>query len=212
MGHDIRRVDAVIVSHDHRDHIACAGVYHRKFKLPIYISPPTLQKAQDRVGLGKIGEVNSFCSGDDIKIGPLKVHTIPTPHDAADGVAFVIDDGRRRLGILTDLGHVFAGLGEVIASLDAVFLESNYDPQMLADGPYPWHLQQRITGKHGHLSNLEAAEVAGKCGLARLQWACLSHLSEQNNHPDIALQTHSGSPWRQAAAARRQPIRGQRRV
>ncbi len=85
MGHDIRRVDAVIVSHDHRDHVACAGVYHRKFKLPIYISPRTLETAQDRVGLGKIGQVDSFSSGDVIKIGPLKVHTIPTPHDAADG-------------------------------------------------------------------------------------------------------------------------------
>ena len=87
------------------------------------------------------------------------METIPTPHDGADGVVFVVDDGHRRLGILTDLGHVFAGLDAVLQSLDAVLLESNYDPEMLADGPYPEWLKDRIRGPGGHISNVEAAEL-----------------------------------------------------
>ncbi len=97
----------------------------------------------------------------------------------------------KRLGILTDLGHVFKDLIHLVASLDAVFLESNYDPDMLAKGPYPAYLKQRIKGPRGHISNDEAADVLLRASAEnRLQWACLAHLSEQNNHPDVALRTH----------------------
>jgi phosphoribosyl 1,2-cyclic phosphodiesterase len=86
---------------------------------------------------------------------------------------------------------VFKDLARIVSSLDAVFLESNYDPAMLAAGPYPAYLKQRIKGPRGHLSNREAAELLCQAsGHGRLQWACLSHLSEQNNHPDIALKTN----------------------
>jgi phosphoribosyl 1,2-cyclic phosphodiesterase len=190
MGRDIRDVDAVIISHDHSDHVACAGVYHRKFGLPIYISPPTLAAARRSPGLGRLQDVRHFSAGGEIALGDVVVQTVPTPHDAADGVAFVVDDGRRRLGVLTDLGHVFDGLADVIASLDAVFIESNYDPDMLRNGPYPPALQERIMGDHGHISNFEAAELLSRAATERLQWACLSHLSEHNNTPELALATH----------------------
>ena len=89
------------------------------------------------------------------------------------------------------LGHVFKDLVQIVATLDAVFLESNYDPEMLSRGPYPVYLKQRIKGPRGHISNVEAAEVLCRAGAGnRLQWACLAHLSEQNNHPDVALRTH----------------------
>jgi phosphoribosyl 1,2-cyclic phosphodiesterase len=94
------------------------------------------------------------------------------------------------LGILTDLGHVFSRLQQVIGTLDAVLLESNYDPVMLAGGPYPTFLKQRIAGSGGHLSNLEAASLMSSVAKGRLRWACLRHLSEQNNTPDLALRTH----------------------
>jgi phosphoribosyl 1,2-cyclic phosphodiesterase len=94
---------------------------------------------------------------------------------------------------MTDLGHVFKDLVHIVSSLDAVFLESNYDPDMLAAGPYPAYLKQRIKGPRGHLSNIEAAEILRRASEAkRLKWACLSHLSEQNNNPDVALRTHRG--------------------
>ena len=187
-GRDIRNVDALIISHDHADHISCAGVYQRKFGLPIYITPMTLQKAERENKLGKLSNVNHFLAGEKLQFGKVSVQTIPTPHDAADGAAFVISSGGKKLGILTDLGHVFRELFDVISSLDAVFIESNYDPEMLAGGPYPAFLKKRIRGPQGHLSNKESAELL-RSGV-KLKWACLAHLSESNNNPRVALKTH----------------------
>lgn len=193
-GRDIRAVDAVIISHDHGDHIRHAGVYQRKFGIPIYVTAATLAAASARCSLGKLTAVHTFRSSDKIRFGEVLVHAIPTPHDGVDGSAFVIEAGQKRIGVLTDLGHVFKDLARIVASLDAVFLESNYDPDMLAAGPYPAYLKQRIRGPKGHISNAEAAELLRRAsGEKRLQWACLAHLSEENNHPDVALKTHRES-------------------
>ena len=127
------------------------GILHRKFALPIHVTLDTYQAAA-RYGLGEIAALCHFRSGQTLRFGKVAVETIPTPHDGADGVAFVVDDGRRRLGILTDLGHVFHGLAEILESLDAVLLESNYDPEMLTRGPYPVWLKERIRGPGGHIS------------------------------------------------------------
>ena len=189
-GRDIRKVDAVIISHDHADHICCAGVFQRKYGLPIYATRQTLAAGNVRCALGKLKDIRHFKAGEEIKFGKVSVQTIPTPHDGEDGVAFVVEKGSKRLGILTDLGHVFKGLDEIIASLDAVFIESNYDPEMLENGPYPHFLKQRIQGPGGHISNIEAAQLLSASAKKRLKWACLAHLSEENNHPEIARRTH----------------------
>ncbi|RJQ13295.1 MAG: MBL fold metallo-hydrolase [Nitrospiraceae bacterium] len=187
-GINIRDVNALIISHDHADHVRHAGVYQRRFGLPVHITPSTMQNAAKRHGLGQMDDINYFRSGDVLKFGDVSVHTIPSPHDGVDGSVFVVCSGDKKLGIWTDLGHVFKELFSQIASLDAVFLESNYDREMLANGPYPWFLKQRIQGPSGHISNVEAAELLLSGG--RLKWACLAHLSKHNNNPHIALQTH----------------------
>ena len=186
---DIRQVDAVLISHDHADHTRCLGVYQRKFGLPVYVTPRTLQAAAAWNHLGRVEQVTFFDAGATLRLGTVSVETIPTPHDGVDGVAFVVDDGRSRVGILTDLGHVFDDLARAVASLDAVLLESNYDPQMLAAGRYPAFLKQRIRGPGGHLSNGEAAELVHGSAGSRLRWACLGHLSQDNNRPELAVQT-----------------------
>lgn len=188
-GKDIRHIDALIISHDHRDHVVGMGVFQRKFGMPIYVTRRTFQATGRRMNLGKLDDVRHFYSGETIQIGNVRVETIQTPHDAVDGVAFVVDDGRCRFGVLTDLGHVFDGLSEAMMTLDAVLLESNFDPDLLRSGPYPVSVQSRIRGQHGHLSNREACELLAQTG-DRLQWACLGHLSEHNNQPDVALATH----------------------
>ena len=187
-GRDIRDVDALIISHDHADHVSCAGIYQRKYGIPIFITPLTLREAEKGGRLGKLRDVTCFRSGDQLKFGAVSVHTIPTPHDGVDGSVFVVCSSGKRLGILTDLGHVFSGLPDIISSLDAVFIESNYDPAMLSNGPYPAFLKKRIQGSQGHLSNMESAELL-RSG-SRLKWACLAHLSECNNSPELALKTH----------------------
>ncbi len=190
-GRDIRSVDAVIISHDHSDHISHAGVLQRKYGLPVYVTPATFAAASARCALGKMKDVRHFRSCDKLRFGDVFVHAIPTPHDGVDGSVFVVEAGAKRLGILTDLGHVFKDLIRLVSSLDAVFLESNYDPDMLARGPYPAYLKQRIKGPRGHISNNESAQVLLRASAVnRLQWACLAHLSEQNNRPDVALRTH----------------------
>jgi phosphoribosyl 1,2-cyclic phosphodiesterase len=188
-GKEMRGIDALIISHDHADHIRYAGVYQRKYGIPLYVSVGTLAVALRKYRFGPLHDVHHFRTGGEITFGRVSVETIPTKHDGADGAAFVISSGKKRLGILTDLGHAFEGLGDVVSSLDAVFIESNYDPEMLAKGPYPAFLKRRIRGAGGHLSNREAAELLASHG-TRLKWACLAHLSEQNNHPALALQTH----------------------
>jgi phosphoribosyl 1,2-cyclic phosphodiesterase len=187
-GRDIKDIDAMFISHDHADHASNAGIYQRKFSVDMHISAKTLD-ASHRHNLGQLGNVQHFQAGDKVKIGGVTVETIPTPHDGTDPCMFVVEADGKRLGILTDLGHPFDGLGDVIASLDAVFLESNYDTTMLDTGMYPAFLKARIKSEHGHISNHESATLLDKFG-RRLQWICLSHLSGQNNTPEVALQTH----------------------
>ncbi len=188
-GREPTGVDAVLISHDHVDHARSMGVLHRKFGLPVYVTAKTYQAAS-RHRLGEIGDVRHFRSGETLRIGNVQVETLPTPHDGVDGAAFVVDDGSHRLGILTDLGHVFAGLDAVLGSLDAAILESNYDPDMLAHGAYPEWLKERVAGSGGHLSNVEAAELVLASAHARMRWLCLAHLSQDNNTPELALRTH----------------------
>ncbi|NQT17430.1 MAG: MBL fold metallo-hydrolase [Planctomycetes bacterium] len=190
-GRDVTSVDAVLISHDHVDHSRSMGIYHRKFGLPIYVTAHTY-RAASRYKLGRIEDVNHFSARESLRFGKVAVETISTPHDGADGVVFVVDDGKHRLGVMTDLGHVFGELEAVIGSLDSVVLESNYDPDMLADGLYPDWLKERIEGPGGHISNHEAAELLRVAAPKRMKWACLAHLSHDNNTPDLALKTHRG--------------------
>lgn len=189
-GRDISAVHALLISHDHADHTRCMGIYQRKFGLPVYVTPKTLRAAMAGCDVGRLGDVRHFKAGETLRFGRVSVETVPTPHDAADGVVFVVDSGRHRLGILTDLGHVFGDLYAVIGSLDAVLLESNYDPEMLRNGPYPRFVKDRIRGPGGHISNFEAAELLRAAASERLGWCCLAHLSRLNNTPELALQAH----------------------
>ena len=187
-GRDIRDVDALLISHDHSDHLRCGGIYQRKFGLPMHVTRKTLDAA-GKLSLGALGEVHHFHAGETITLGAATIETLPTPHDGVDGVAFVIEAEGKRLGVLTDLGHVFPALEQTLATLDAVFLESNYDESMLSQGFYPAFLKKRIRGEGGHISNVESAELLARHG-SRLQWAVLSHLSGDNNDPLVAMATH----------------------
>jgi phosphoribosyl 1,2-cyclic phosphodiesterase len=192
-GRDIRQVDALFISHDHSDHARYLGVFQRKFGIPVYLTEKTLAAAGRSANLGQLNDIRLFQAGSSIAFGDVIVHSIPTPHDSAEGVAFVIEHGTSRVGILTDLGHVFDGLREVLLSLDAVIIESNYDASMLEYGPYPEYLKRRIRGSGGHLSNDESAQLIAetlRSESPKLKWACLCHLSEHNNEPEVARRAH----------------------
>jgi phosphoribosyl 1,2-cyclic phosphodiesterase len=195
-GRDIRRVSAVIISPDHTDHVRCAGVLARKFGLSVYMTAKTYHAASG-YGLGNIADLRIFQPDEPLAIGDALIRAHRTPHDAAEPVIFTVESNGRRLGIFTDLGCPFDGLRPLVGQLDGVYLESNYDPEMLANGPYPPYLKQRIRGAHGHISNFECAQLVRDHASHRLQWVALSHLSEVNNTPELALRTHREVAGRQ---------------
>jgi phosphoribosyl 1,2-cyclic phosphodiesterase len=187
-GRAIRDVQALIISHDHSDHTHCAGIYQRKFGLPIYMSKRVHRAVRNKIG--PVRDVRHYTPGDSVRFGDVTVHTVLTPHDGIDTVCFVIEHERKRLAILTDLGCPFLGLQSLLADVDGAYLESNYDLEMLRTGPYSDHLKRRIAGDGGHLSNDESAELADRCTSRRLKWLAIAHLSQENNRSDLALETH----------------------
>jgi len=124
-GRDIRDVDALFISHDHSDHTKSVGIFQRKFGMPVYITPRTLAAVNRSQKIGKLERVRLFTAGSSQSFGGVTVHSIPTPHDSVDGVAFVVEDKTHRVGILTDLGHAFEGLKEV---LQCHLSEENNEP------------------------------------------------------------------------------------
>ncbi len=187
-GRDMGRVDALVISHEHWDHIRYAGAYQRQFGLPIFVTPGTWSRRAPAVG--PVKRVRFFRPGDVLDFGSLRVHTVATPHDATESVAFVVEGSSGSVGIFTDLGHPFPDLVRWLDRVDAAYLESNFDEQMLAAGPYRQELKLRIRGPSGHLSNEESARLVATRRGSPLQWLALAHLSEQNNSPEVALATH----------------------
>ena len=189
IGRSPSNIDVLIVSHEHSDHSCGIGVIARKYGIPVYISQRTLGASRSQ-NIGIIPEIIHFTPGQSFKVGDISIETIATPHDAVDGSAFAVTYNGTKLGICTDLGHVFKDLRDLVAQVDALYIESNYDTDMLLNGPYPASLKRRIMGPGGHLSNAEAAELIASEATSRLQWLCLGHLSEHNNNPEITLNTH----------------------
>lgn len=185
-GRDIRQCQALIISHNHWDHASGAGIFQRKFGLPVYMTEPVYRAVRPRIGT--LRDVRRYMPGDCLEFGDVKVYTVPTPHDGIDTVCFVIEHDGKRLGILTDLGRRFTALEEILSGVDGAYLESNYDTDMLMNGSYPLALKKRITGGEGHLSNDEAAVMAHECASARLKWLAVAHLSQHNNRPDLAIE------------------------
>jgi phosphoribosyl 1,2-cyclic phosphodiesterase len=186
VGVDPAALNGLLVSHEHGDHVKGAGVLARRFGIPVWMTGGTLEGAK-RVLRGKEC-VRVIDSGECFDVCGLCVQAFPLSHDAADPVNFVIAGDGATLGIATDMGVVTELVYQRLQGADLVVLESNYDQQMLMNGPYPWHLKQRISGNHGHLANDRASEALCRLAQAGLRQAVLGHLSETNNDPGLALE------------------------
>ncbi|MDA8139333.1 MAG: MBL fold metallo-hydrolase [Desulfobacteraceae bacterium] len=186
-GLEIGALTAIVVSHEHSDHIRGVGVLSRRYQLPVYISPGTEKACGTQ--LGRLHEVRYFEIGRTFILDGLSIHPFATSHDAADPAGFTISQNGRKIGIATDLGIATGMVKQHLKSCDLLILEANHDPTMLIEGPYPWPLKQRIKSRNGHLSNQESGDLLAEIHHDGLCHVILAHLSETNNTPQIALQT-----------------------
>jgi phosphoribosyl 1,2-cyclic phosphodiesterase len=196
--------DAIVITHAHSDHVGAAARYNKKHKIPIYATEATARA----VHLGDPERVRLFSAREPFAIGALTLSPRPLPHDA-EQVALVVSDGARSAALATDLGEVPPGLLEHVAGCDVLLLESNHDPDMLADGPYPQHLKRRIRSSRGHLSNAQAHGLLSALPDGT-HTVALMHLSETNNRSDLALEVArdalSGKRTRLLVAPPRGPL------
>jgi phosphoribosyl 1,2-cyclic phosphodiesterase len=183
-------VQGVIVTHDHADHVKGAGILHRRHGWKLWMTEGTRHAAASALGKA---EVRAIAPGAGLLAAGFRFEFFATPHDGGEPVIVAAERGRRRCGVFTDLGHPFSGLPDLLDNLDFVFLESNYDPALLAaNRNYSPALKSRIRGPKGHLANAEAAELVRNLPGGRLRRVMLSHLSQENNDPDLALRCFSG--------------------
>ena len=182
---DPRDLDAIVVSHEHGDHIKGVGVLSRRYQLPVYINEPTLTAAKAQ--LGAVNETVRFHPGMDFSIGDLCLHPFSVSHDASDSVGFTVQDDTTKVGIVTDLGIATQLVCHHLKGCRLIILEANHDQRMLEEGPYPWHVKQRIQSRLGHLSNEASRDLLGEISHSGLRHVILAHISETNNEPDRAL-------------------------
>lgn len=189
VGVDPRSLAGILVTHEHSDHIRGVGILSRKFDLPVYATPGTWLGMAAK--LGAISEKNrrTIETETHFFLGDVDVVAFSTPHDALEPCGFRFENGAARFALATDIGCVRESWLKYVAGCDAVLLESNYDPDMLKAGPYPYDLKKRILSRRGHLSNDDAGETAGELIRAGTRQIILGHLSKENNFPELALQT-----------------------
>lgn len=174
---------AIVVTHEHGDHIGGVAKLARRNQLPVWLTAGTRaawKAAPDEW-------LRTLTPHRHLTIGELDVMPYPVPHDAREPCQYVFGFEGRRVGVLTDAGSVTPYMREVLSGIDALLLEFNHDRAMLMNGPYPSFLKQRVAGNKGHLSNAQAAELLGSLDISRLQHLVLTHLSETNNTPEHAL-------------------------
>lgn len=189
IGVEATSIDAVIVSHEHSDHVNGVPVFASRYKVPVYLSQITL-KASCVLQKVEGAYLNYFESGKSFGLKDIEIEPFSIMHDAADPVGFRISNDKQSIGIVTDLGCVTELVRHKTKKLDAIILESNHDLEMLQNGPYPWTLKQRIASRLGHLSNNSAAKLVeelSKDELNKLQFVLAAHISEKNNLTSLAI-------------------------
>lgn len=181
---DAASLSAIIITHEHTDHIRGVSPLCRKYKITVFGNDATLQGAGK--AFASIADVRTFSNGTAFAFQDILVHPYSISHDAADPVGFVVSNERCSIGYCTDTGIVSRLMRHRLADCNALVLESNHDPEMLRNGPYPLYLQQRVRSKTGHLANGEAADFLREIMHDGLEHVVLAHISEKNNTPELA--------------------------
>lgn len=190
LGHKTSEMQAILITHEHSDHIGGLGVIARKYGLPIYATKQTKEAILNMPSAGAIDPAlfHTVTADQAFQIGELAIEPIRISHDAADPVAYILKSGSRSAGVVTDLGTYDAYLLKKLQGLNLLLLEANHDVQMLLAGPYPYFLKQRILGNRGHLSNELCGRLLAKMLHDGFGAVLLGHLSKENNFSQLAYE------------------------
>jgi phosphoribosyl 1,2-cyclic phosphodiesterase len=178
-------IDAVFITHEHSDHIGSVLAVQRRHGVPVWASAGTWSRATAK--LDEAPGCHLARDGEAIVVGSITVLPFAVPHDAAEPLQLTCSDGQRRIGILTDIGEPTDAVARALQGCDALLLETNHDPELLAAGGYPAWLKRRIGGHRGHLSNAQSAALLDACRHDGLRHVIAAHLSQHNNRPELAL-------------------------
>ena len=186
---DINEINAILITHEHIDHIRSIGTLAKKYNIPIYANLGTWNGIENEKSVIKIENKNYFKIGEKFEIGELKITPFPTSHDAMDSCGFSIEEGKDKISIATDLGEMTNEVMNNLKKSKFVLLVSNYEPEVLRCCGYTYSVKTRISGKRGHLSNADAGKTISKLLEHGLQSVMLGHLSKESNFPELAYES-----------------------
>lgn len=182
-------IDAILITHEHSDHVQSVGTFSKKFNVPVYANSKTWSKIPKEAEKINKENIFTFKTSEDFVVCDLVIHPFKTPHDAIESCGFNIFDGKTKISIATDLGHVTSEIKDCLKGSKFALLESNYEPEVLRICSYPSLLKSRIAGPNGHLSNNMAGQAISDLIESGLATVMLGHLSKESNFPEMAYET-----------------------
>ncbi len=182
-------IDAILVTHEHSDHVKGLGTFSKKYNIPVYANAKTWDAMLEQSNKISEDNIKKFTIEENFEIGDLKIHPFKIPHDAANPCGFNIFHDDDKISVATDIGHITSNIAHKLEESKFLLLEANYDPDVLKCSPYPYLLKQRIAGPNGHLPNVDAGKTISFLMKSGLSQVMLGHLSKENNFPELAYKT-----------------------
>ncbi len=186
---DPTQIDAILVTHEHSDHVRGLGTFSKKYDIPVFANSKTWDAMPEQSSKISENNMKKFTIEENFEIGDLKIHPFKIPHDAANPCGFNIFYNDTKISIATDLGHITSNIAHKLEDSKFILLESNYDPEILKCSAYPYLLKRRIAGPNGHLPNSDAGKIVSFLMNSGLKSVMLGHLSRENNFPELAYKT-----------------------